>query len=965
MKQILILLCTLLISPSIQAQDTTLTRHGTVFLHNEMVSVPSVGGSLNDVLRLIPQVSRTTQGLALGGGNFRESRYLLNGMSIGNDYGAGLSLSAGGLPVSLDALERVEVDLTPYDVRQSGFLGGGVNAVSRRGSNEPSVTVYNNVVASWLQGSRVEEVRNAGLSFNKQSFFKNRTGVSVGGPLVRDRLFFFLNAEYDSDVSEGPEYHARNTADSPYGQDKGYSRPIVSEMEEIRSFLKDRLGYDPGRYQDYRLFTPDYRILMRLDGSLGSSSDFSINVIHSRTSSSTPTREDSPLGAWRTDRNYQCLLFESTRQIHRQSITSMAGELNTRLFNGLVRNRVHLAWSFQNESIGNKGAMFPTVDISVGKMFYTSFGIDPMSYGSEKSVRHAILTDEVSLSAGAHSLLVGAQFDAERIAHQSIAAGAGWFSYESFEDFKNDVAGASASPGGFMITNALRPAIDRYRTSLYVQDQITVGPRFFLSAGARFEHTAYRFPLDVENKDFSRIGSIYANVTYTGLRTDQTPSPGWSFSPRLGFSWDIFGNRRMVVSGNSGIYVGSIPASWLVAAATDSRTLSSSLVARGSSAESFHFTTKYDGLIRDGMSLQEQAAPPEATVLSRGLKPTSIWKSSLSADICLPGDIRVSMEGIYGRYFNEIYSYPLGFVPGGLVCSGDLLDPEEHRGRQYEEIRNSAGEYMKGYYLCNENDVHGIYTSLTGSVEKTFPFGLSLSASYVHSLMKRISNGTAEHPSGLSAEYWLNFNFGQSELGYTSYVSPDRVIAVAGYVIPWKRKSVTTLHLVYEGCPLGYVGDYDGTDVNHIGYDLVSRTDFYYTKNPSRMLYIPTEDEISQLKEQNRSFWAGDLFLKFIEEDSYLRTHRGHYMERNGCLAPWRNQIDVRLAQKFRVGKHSMEAALDIRNFGNLLCRKWGNYQYVNSRYVPYISKYSGSIWLPYADSPSVWSMQVSLRWVL
>ena len=375
----------------------------TTISQRVMSSLPTVQRTMNDVMKLTPQASSTSAGFAIGGGNYRSSYVTVDGAAFNESFGLGSNLPANGAPISLDALEQISVNITPFDVRYSGFTGGAINAVTKSGTNEWHASVYNYYNSGKLKGRKVADQEVAYVhSLN------NTTGVSVGGPIMKDKLFFFVNFEYSLDEVPGSEYVAQTTENPDWAPGSSVNRPTVAFMNDVRSYLKKTYGYDPGRYQGYSLSTPDWKLLARMDWNINENHRLNIRYSHTMNKTSEePSSSFSPLSNIYNRKvagrlSQYAMGFESNRYFKERNFMSLAAELNSRFGNN-VNNLFRVTWSHQNEPRSFVGGDFPTVDI-LGeplpstsenpkakdvKTVLTSFGPDPFTYGNLVDVQTA------------------------------------------------------------------------------------------------------------------------------------------------------------------------------------------------------------------------------------------------------------------------------------------------------------------------------------------------------------------------------------------------------------------------------------------------------------------------------------------------------------------------------------------------------------------------------------------------
>ena len=961
-------------------------------------AMPTISRSLNDMMKFVPQSIAGDNGFSIGGSNYRGSAISVDGATFNNSFGIGPSLPAGGAPISLDAIDQINVNLTPYNVRYSGFQGGAINMVTKRGTNTWHGSVYDYFTCNKLQGQKVDT-----NLLTTSSMLNNVTGFTLGGPILKDKLFFFLNGEYIVDNQAGSTIQARADEDQAYGGSTGFNRPTVAQMDEILSFLNDKFGYTPGRYQNYSLSTPDYKVLARIDWNINKDNVLNVRFSHTHTSgSNNASNSMSPMGGTNTvitdlhGDNYAinrysqgrlsdfAMPFESARFFQELNFTSIAAELNSRVLDGKGNNMARVIWSLQNEPRSFVGDLFPTVDIlepytdAEGHQqmaMYTTFGPDPFTYANLRKVNTITATDEFTYTKGIHNILAGAQYEWNRIVNGFMQGGAGWYIYDSWQSFVNDVNGVEGyHPVAFMITHAnsddptetLYPTFDFSQASVYAQDEMEFSKFFKLTVGLRLEMPIIRFPNDNRNLDFDAVAAAHPESSFAGLSTADIPRLTVNVSPRVGFNWDITKNRKVIMRGGTGLFTGRIPNVWLVSAAGNSNCLQYQYIANNNTGNPVvHFSPDRADIINSvyaGNAFQQQnlPAPTGATVLAKDLKMPTSWKSSLAFDFTIPGDVKATVEGVYSYNFNEVYATTLGYYVDGTVQLPGEPESRTHYGR--ENITNKVGGNMNGYYLYNEKGVHGQYVALTAQLSKSFDFGLDLMAAYTFSHSTSISDGAGDQVYSFAST--PNRNDGNApELGYSAFVAPHRVIGAIGYTIKEGKHTATKLGLFYEGYNMGVYG-----------YNYQTRHS-YLINNVSGMgsspqlMYIPTVDELAAMpfvSEENKA-----AFEEFIANDRYLSKHRGEYSKRNAGKAPWLNRINFKFAQEFYFNvtghKHTLDVGLDINNLGNLFCSKWGAYKVLNNDVVLNYSNgeytFNQPTWSVYNNLSSTWQILLHLRY--
>ena len=960
---------------------------GTTVSQKTMNALPTADRTMNDVLKLTPQASVTSNGLAVGGGNYRSSYVTVDGAAFNNAFGIGSNLPAGGTPISLDALDQMSINITPFDVRQSGFTGGAINAVTKSGTNDFHASVYNYYKSDKITGYKVD-----GNDVSKSDYLDNVTGISVGGPIVKNKLFLFVNFEYALDNRPGSSYRVRENDSQAWGKGTQYVRPTEAFMEEVKSYLASEYGYNPGRYQGYSLKTPDWKFLARLDWNINDNHRF--NVRYSQTmnkNSNAPSSSVNPISPNPYDRNnygrtsMYAQFFESSRYYQEQNFMSLAAELNSRFMEGRLNNLFRVTWSHQYEPRSFEGGNFPTVDILENtvvdgndtRAVITSFGPDPFTYGNLRDVNTIVATDELSYRMGIHNIIGGLQFEYNNTKNGFMQGGLGYYVYDSWDSFKNN-----ATPVAFAITHSNRddlkqvyPAFDYMQASWYLQDEVTFSDYFKLTAGLRFELPFYPEIDGNENKEFTALANANPNSSLYGHKTSDMPMSRVNISPRIGFNWDVLKDRSIVLRGGSGIYTGRIPFVWIVSVAGNSNCLQAQFISTdGTGAPKFH--TNVDDILKDlyggSFKAQDLYAPTAATVLDKKLKMPTTWKTSLAADFRLPWGIKGTLEGIYNYDLTSVYVDKLGLAEvDGVQMPGE---PEKRKSFKSEGIKNSLGKTVNPYLIYNVNDLHGYYYSLTAQLSKDFPFGLSLMAAYTYSKSKVLSDAVGDQITSAYNTMTYNVNGSKTpELGYGTYVSPNRLIASASYRIRETKNLATTISLFYEGYNHGYVGNYSYT---RYSYTIGSKSGDYMNSltgdgGAISLAYLPTDAELASMPfadEENKA-----EFKKFLQTDSYAKNHRGEYAERGGIVMPWQSRFNVKIAQDIMIPTakqvHTLQISADINNVANLINDSWGNTKQLKKDQILTWDKAAGTYtfsaptWNKYNNIFSTWNMMISVKY--
>jgi len=970
-----------------------------------MSLVPTVSRSLNDVMRLTPQGANTTgSGFAVGGGNYRQSYVTVDGAAFSNAFGIGSNLPGGGSPISLDALEQVSISVTPYDVRQSGFTGGAINAVTKSGTNDFKGTVYTYLSNESLKGDHIGDTN---LNVEKSQYYTY--GASFGGAIIKNKLFFFVNGEYEDNVSAGPTAIARTDA-SQVNFDDVVHRPFATTttdasgrtwigMDNMSSYLMEKYNYNPGRYQNYSIKTPAYKVVARVDWNINDNHKLNVRFTraHSKDNSG-PSSSTSPLyandiypggdgiskGSGRGKAG--SLYFESARYFKEYNFTSYAAEWNSKWLEGRLNNVLRATYSFQDEPRSYEGDLnFPTVDILENGALYATFGPDVFTVGNLGQAKTWVVTDEASYNMGIHNFVLGYQFEHNKAVNGFQQAGNGYYVYSSWDDFVNNRQPAAF---GMMHSNSedlsqFMAKMTTMQHSLYLQDQMNISDNFKLTAGIRFELPVYPSLKDNYNKDF-------AEQSYNGIHysTDQLPDAKITVSPRVGFNWDMTGERKYVLRGGTGIYVGRMPFVWLVSTVGNSNVGQTSYFFNKREEAtgvipSFHGSDRkalLQELYGGNFKPKELKASNQSTILDKDLTMPTTWKTSLAFDAKLPGDIDFTLEGIFNKDLQTVVvSNPHYYVSDETVALND------------NDVRHKLGQYpgVQDAYLL-ENGPHGAYYySITAQLAKRFDFGLNMSVAYTHACAKSYGDGVGDQVSSAYKNNMYSIDpINAHELGFGNYVSPHRIIASVGYRKEYAKHFASAISLIYEGMNTGYDGwGYGG-----------ARHTYTFSSNvlgdkANSLLYIPASRneldswnfEATEVKDDNgkKMAYTADMqrddFWNYINNDSYLKGRKGKYTERGGAVMPWHHQLDLKFMQDFYMNiggkRNTLQVGVDIKNFLNLLNSKWGTYKKINNdallsykngayQFQQNNGKRLTSVHSDYMSLNSTYSVQFSVRYL-
>ncbi|HUR66442.1 MAG TPA: carboxypeptidase regulatory-like domain-containing protein, partial [Chitinophagaceae bacterium] len=531
----------------------------------EITVLPNISRGIGDLSRIAPQAN----GQAIGGGHSRQNNVTVDGSDFNNTFGiaSGGTIPAQGTPISLDAIEEFSVNITPFDVRQSGFIGSAINAVTRSGTNSVAGSIYTYWKNEKMQGNKVEDA-----TFPRQRLDYRQYGVRLGGPIIKNKLFYFINYETEKSTFPG-QSKLSSGANGTFGSASNIARPTAAELDAIKAYLIATYGYDPGRYDNYDVNGEKKKFLARLDWNIGVKNKLSLR--YSQVESVDPafmnnsTTGSGAFFASGDSRNsLNALHFEKSNFFQLYNFYSLAGELNT-TFNSKVSNTFRATYNNQNEPRQSDSKAFPFVDILKDGLAFTSFGYEPFTYGNTRDVKIYSFVDNLTVSAGKNNLLFGVQYDFTKTLNGFQPYGASYYKYNSFADFQNGV-----TPTDFAQTFSLNkdysqafPRFNFAQVSAFFQDEITLNKNFRLTVGIRADKSTY-----------PKIDEVKENPLVTGLtfadgikvNTGTLPKSRILLSPRVGFNWDLYGDRSLQIRGGTGIFTGRVPYVWIVGQAANS-----------------------------------------------------------------------------------------------------------------------------------------------------------------------------------------------------------------------------------------------------------------------------------------------------------------------------------------------------------------------------------------------------------
>jgi len=898
--------------------------------------LPTVSRSINDLTRSTPQAN----GSSIGGGNFRQNNFTIDGSEFNNLFGIGINLPANGSPISLDALEEISVNVTPFDVRQSGFIGSAINAVTRSGTNMFSGSVYHYYRTEKLRGDKVDKA-----DFVRPLEEYDMWGVRIGGPIIRNKLFFFLNWEKEVQPKT-IQTRVASTPGAPYGSSPQIARPSADSMNYISNYLLNTYGYVTGPFDNYSMDIQREKIMGRIDWNISNKHRF--NVRYSQVEGGEPNPISNSVGGTglsnvsgksRTDNN--ALWFRNSNYFQGANYYSLAGELNS-IF-GRFANTLRGTFTYQNDSRSSFSQAFPTVDImsttsETQSVPYATFGYEPFTFNNLRKVKTYSILNNVTWRSNKHNFLVGAQGEWSETINGFNRFGQSYYRFATWNDF---VSGNK--PTDFALTFSLAKgfadAVSSFKfqqIAIYGQDEIVFSKNFRMTMGLRLDRPTYPSVPQVMTHPLV-LGLTFANGEK--INTGNLPSTRVMWSPRVGFNWDLYGDRSFQLRGGTGIFTGKVPFVWIISQSGDNGMITFT--------QNFNGVANTPGPFSPDPYEYRPATPPVAgtavpqtiTAMVENFKNPQSWKSSVAVDFKLPLNMIATVEGIYNKDINTVFfrnpNYT-GAAPLGVAGYPDNrpIYPTTNPTRYLNTLSTTGIPTPGGPNpfdpIVIDNGKKGYYASLTFKLEKLFSRGFFGSVSYTKSIAANLHDGSGDQPAGTYQGTEQVFTLNTPDLSTASYVIPDRVFGSVSYRKEYFRHLGTTISVTYQGGQAGRFNYVYGGDLNRDRFN-------------NDLIYIPSAAEVQTMSFASQTINGvvyneaaqRNLFEAYIQQDKYLRSHRGQYAERNGGLFPWRNQWDLKFLQDFfiKVGqnRHTFQFSADVLNFGNLINANWGKFRTLNA----------------------------------
>jgi hypothetical protein len=917
--------------------SSTHTGAATAVTRDDLATLPTVNGRINDIARLSPEY--TGNGSNAGGFAGQDNRMnniTVDGSYFNNSFGlAGQPGDRTGVaPISLEAIEQIQVSVAPYDVRQGNFVGAGVNTVTRSGTNSFTGSGYYRYRNQSFVGTDA-----AGNTVNPGTFKTTNAGEWVGGPIIQNRLFFFESFESQTDTRPLSTFVA-NPGGVPAGGNT--TRVLASDLDALSSFLSSKFNYNTGPYQNISKTTPGKPFLVKGDYNVNSQNKvtFRYNQLNSDTPVNLSTSSSLGNPGGRSPFTTNFLNFANSDYSILENIRSGIGEWNSVLGSHLT-NTFIAGYTHQDESRGALDTLFPFVDILDGNgVAYTSFGSEPFTPNNELRYNTFQAQDSLTKFGAHHSLTVGASVEKYHSENVFFPGKQSAYVYNSLADFMTDANGYLANPNRTTSPVTLRrfqvrylniPGLDKptqpldvWYTSGYAQDEWRPKTNLTVTAGlrvdvAKFGATGFDNPavdqLSFRNQDGSPIQ----------YNTGALPKASPLWSPRVGFNYDLAGDQQTQLRGGTGVFTGKPAYVWISNQIGNTGMLTGLVQVDNTSA--FPFNPNPDAYKPKSVT-GAPAASVDLAVTDPNFKFPQTWRTNIAVDRRLPLGLVATGELIYNRdvngmaYFNANLPAAQSAYTGidsrprwvGPVCAAT-----GQVGPCVNRINNAAGDQIIENIVLTNQNVGRSWTT-AASLSKPMSHGFTFKGGYSYTNAKNTVD-----PGSIAAGSWTGNPIvsdpNNPPLGYSSYSPGHRFFFAPSYTKQYFSLGATTIAAFLDGHTNGN-GSY--TFAQDANGDSAANDLIYIPRDTSEMNFKP-------LTTGGKTFTADQqaaAFQAYIQQDSYLSSHRGQYAERNAVFYPIVTRLDLSVVQDVfhSLGghRHSGQVRLDILNFGNLVNHNWG-----------------------------------------
>ena len=917
---------------AVQLADVVVTAQATKFTtektgastnitNRQITAMPSVSRSITDYTRLSPYGGN---GMTFGGADGRTANFTVDGANFNNNFGLSGNLPGGGNPISIEAIEEMQVVISPYDVRQTNFIGGGVNAITMSGTNTFKGAAY---IYHRNENMRGDAIDGEQISGARAKDRKTTYGFKLGGPIIKDKLFFFVNGEMDKTPTIANRWRAseNGVADA----DNYISRASVADLQKVSDHLKSKYGYDTGSFSNFPADESNYKLLARVDWNINDMHKVALRYNFTKNRAWNAPNASSMDGGTRMSggrTSQYAMSYANSMYAMDNLVHSFSLDLNSR-FSDKISNQLLATYSKLDDVRATESDDFPFIDILKDNQNYIAAGYELFTYNN--AVHNTIwnIKDDVTAYLGAHKVTGGILFEHQMADNQYMRNGTGYYRYTSLDEFLSGAAPEVVClTYGYNGETSPAARVSFNKVSLYGQDEWNISDNFKLTYGLRLDSWFYN------NGDLMTNKKIY-DLTYMvdgeerHIDTGKWPGSKVSVSPRIGFNWDVFGDKSFKVRGGTGLFTGRLPLVFFTNMPTNSGMVQyqAQINAKNAAAKGFTMDEFAGGILRRTELLDKLAQlgypmtidptqgsiPSSISAVDPDFKMPQVWKSSLAFDYSVPVSfpLSVTVEGIVNKTVNAASIRDWSMKDAGGFARFNGVD---NRPIYPTNFRQGT----KAFIL--ENTSRGYGWSASATINARPAEWLSVMAAYTHTVSKEVTSlpgsaaesaftyvPTVQGPNNIHLHNGVN-------------VTPDRFVAS----VTAHDKGNNHYSLIYETWRGGYNYSFMTTnDMNGDGYNYDA-------------IYIPTDAQVEKGEFRFVSEDDKTRFMDYVHGNSYLKNHQGEYAEGYSLYSPWVHRIDFSYKHdfKFNVGntKHTIQVGFDVKNLLNFFNSSWGVSKYLN-----------------------------------
>ena len=906
----------------------------------QITSLPTVSRSITDITRLSPYGGN---GMSFAGSDGRTANFTVDGANFNNNFGLSANLPGGGNPISIDAIEELQVVISPYDVRQTNFIGGGVNAITKSGTNTFKGTAYMYHQNENLRGDAVERETINGARAKDS---KTTWGMTLGGPIIKDKLFFFVNGEMTKTPTVVNRWQGSDD-DNPADAENYISRTTKADLQTVSDYVAQKYGYNTGSYTNFPADEDNYKILARLDWNITDQHHLALRYNYTKNRVwNAPNKSSMDGGVRMSDARMSksSMSFANSMYAQDNLVHSFSFDLNSR-FTENLSNQLLATYSKLDDVRDTDSPVFPFVDILKDGNNYMSLGYELFTWNN--AVHNTIwnVKDDITYYMGTHKITGGVSFEHQMADNMYMRNGTGYYRYNSLNDFLTGAAPEIvALTYGYNGESDPAARVQFNKLGVYVQDDWNIMDNLKLTYGLRLDGLFFN------NDDLMTNNAIYA-YDYNGdhIDTGKWPTSKLTISPRLGFNWDVFGDKSLKVRGGTGLFSGRLPLVFFTNMPTNSNMVQYKGIwnATGKNSGMKTDMSIFAGDMKTGNELRDfviaQGIGPETISPDKGthsgainavnpdFKMPQVWKTSIAVDYQIPVSFpfTATVEAIFNKTLNAVCISDWSTKDVGGFAR---LNGADNRAlyQDFQHVDATTGKLLPNAYVL-DNTSKGYGWSFNATLNAQPAEWVSLMAAYTHTVSKELTGMPGSDAS--SAFTYIPCVQGPNFVGLhnSQYVTPDRIVASATL----HDKSGNHYSFIYETWRGGNNTSYIlSSDANGDGYAY----DAVYVPTDAQAGYYTADGKLNGGTEfRFASKDDMDRFMDFVHNNDYLSDRQGDYAEAYSHYSPWVHRIDFGYKHDFKLDlgktKHTLQLSFDIKNVLNLFSSSWGVSKVANLDY--------------------------------